>query len=449
MFHTKSKKINIVAAVMFAVGAMIGGGVFALTGIALERTGPSAIISFIGAAIMVLFSALSFAVIASEDSGKNSGYAYVGKLLNHELWGFVTSWCFYLSGAVAVAFVLDAFGIYLHDFIAPGISPIIGALIAAGVLTLVNLGPASEIGKIESVLVGGKLLILLLLICFGIWHFHVGDLAPFTPHGSTQIFTTSAFIFIAFLGFNVITNISSEIKNPRKTIPRALIVSMIVVTVVYVGVVIALLAGNISDYSEASVGIAARNLIGPTGAWLVIIGALVSTLSSANANMLGCSEIMVGLALRKQVPTILGHMRNGHPYVSVFIGTVLYVMLIISGQIQTVINLANVTAIVALIIVDVAAVKALRSKEHGGLRLPFGRLLPMLGAAGATLQLLFTPITATVLGCVLVAFGLGVYTLRQRLHIPRLHQQILQTVAKTDAPLMRSLKGQKSVRSTE
>jgi amino acid transporter len=440
MHRVKNKKIHIIAAVMFAVGAMIGGGVFALTGIALERTGPSAIVSFVGAAVMVLFSALSFAVIASEASAKNPGYAYVGKLLGHEIWSFVTSWCFYLSGAIAVAFVLDAFGVYLHDFIAPSLSPIVGALIAAGVLTLVNLGPASEIGKIESLLVGGKLLILLLLIGFGIAHFHVGELTPFIPHGSTQIFTTSAFIFIAFLGFNVITNISSEIKNPRKTIPRAIIISMVVVTIVYVGVVVALLAGGISDYSEASVGIAARHLIGPTGAWLVIIGALISTLSSANANMLGCSEIMVRLAMRKQVPTILGHMRNGHPYVSVLAGTVLYVTLIISGRIQTVINLANVTAIVALIIVDVAAVKALASKTHSGLRLPFGWLLPVLGIAGAALQLFFTPLIATVLGCVLVAFGVGIYALRNRLHIPHLHRQILQTVAETDGPLTRSLK---------
>lgn len=439
----QTKSIRLITATAFAVGAMIGGGVFVLTGDALKQTGPSALLSFLIAGIIVLFSALSFAVIASEAPPKKPGYTYVGKVLGSPVWAFLTSWCFYLSGIIAAAFVLHAFGVYFHSFITPRIPTLVWALLGAVVLTFVNLGPASEIGKVETLLVSGKLFVLLLLIFFGVMHFNSASLFPFSPQGTSHIFTTSAFLFIAFLGFNVITNISGDIDHPQKTVPRAILLSMIIVTIVYAGVVIALLAAHISNYSEASVGVAAQHLIGPIGGWLVVIGALVSTLSSANANILGSSEVMVRLAAEKEVPTILGHMRNGHPYVSVLAGAGLYIILLLTRQTAVVINLANVTAIVALVVVNIAAAKALASRTHTGMRLPFGWLLPAMGAVGALMQFAFMPFESLVIGLALSASGIIVYALRRHYHIPKLHQENIAAIAKIESPLVRALKQSK------
>jgi amino acid transporter len=433
------KKIRLLTATAFAVGAMIGGGVFVLTGTALKDTGPSALLAFLMAGVVVLLSAMSFAVIASEAPPKKSGYTYVGKVLGSPIWSFLTSWCFYLSGIIAAAFVLNAFGVYVNGFITHNISALVWALVGAGALTLVNLGPASEIGKIETFLVGGKMLVLLLLVGFGLAHFHTSALHPFSPHGSSKILTTSAFLFIAFLGFNVITNISGDIDQPRKTVPRAIGLSMLIVAFVYVGVVIALLMAHISNYSEASVGVAAQQLIGPVGGGLVVAGALVSTLSSANANILGSSEVMVRLAANKDVPTILGHMRNGHPYVSVLAGALLYFVLILTGKTDVIVNLANVTAIVALIIVNIAAAKALASKTHRGLRLPLGWLLPVLGAIGALSQFAFMPVGSLAIGLALAFGGLAVYALRKEYHVPRLHQELVRAVEHVEGPLGQAL----------
>lgn len=435
----KTTKIRLITATAFAIGAMIGGGVFVLTGGALAQSGPAALISFLVAGFVVLLSALSFAVIASEAPPTKSGYTYAGKVLGSPAWSFLISWCFYLSGIIGAAFVLNAFGTYVHSFMTPHVSALFWALVGAAFLTLANLGPASEIGKIETFLVGGKLLILILLVGFGLGHFHYQTLSPFSPHGTAQVFSTSASLFIAFLGFNVITNIAGDIEKPRKTVPQAILLSMAVVTCVYAGVVIALLSAHIHDYSEASVGVAAQHLIGPVGGGLVIIAALVSTLSSANANILGSSEIMVRLAANKDVPTVLGHMRNGHPYVSVLAGAALYVLLLLTGRTAVIINLANVTAIVALVIMNIAAAKALASKSHQGIRLPCGWLLPVLGAVTACAQLVFMPLVSSIIGLALTAAGLIVFGLRARFHMPRLHQELLHTFHTTQGPLSRSL----------
>lgn len=435
----RGKKIRLLTATAFAVGAMIGGGVFVLTGTALQQAGPAALVAFLIAGLTVLLSALSFAVIASQAEAKKSGYTFAGKMLGSPAWSFLISWCFYLSGIIAAAFVLNAFGIYVQHFIVHNSSALMWALISAGILTLVNLGPASEIGKIETFLVGGKLVVLLLLICFGIAHLHATNLHPFNPHGSSHIFTTSAFLFIAFLGFNVITNISGDIENPRRTVPRAILLSMLVVTFIYLGVVLSLLAAHISTYSEASVGVAAQHLIGPVGGMLIVAGALISTLSSANANILGSSEIIVRLAADKSVPTALGRMRNGHPYTSVFFGAVLYFILILTGRTDVIVDLANVTAIVALIIVNVAAARALTLTTYTGFRLPLGWFLPILGAIGALLQFAFMPISSLIIGLALSIGGVAIYALRRRYHYPQTHKEIVRIVNATNGPLSRSL----------
>jgi APA family basic amino acid/polyamine antiporter/amino acid efflux transporter len=441
MAKTNTQKIGLIASIAFAVGAMVGGGVFVLSGLALKQTGPSAILSFVIAGIMVLVSALSFATIASaKHSARYSGYELVGKALGSPIWSFFTSWSFYLAGIIGAAFVLNAFGLYLTQFFLKNQSAIFWALGGALAITLLNLGPASKIARVESFLVGLKLLILVLLIIFGIKFFSINDLKPFDPHGLNQILVSSAFLFIAFLGFNVINNISSDIKNPTKTIPRAIILSMLIVTIIYVGVVVALLAAHIHTYSEASVGAAAQKLIGPVGGVLIIIGALVSTLSSANANILGSSEIMIRLTLDKQVPTILGKLKHGHPYYSVLGGAFLYIILIASNQTNTIIGLANVSAIWALIIVNFGAYKLIKSNKYPGIiKLPGGKLLPVLGIIFSALELFFISPTTNLIGFGLILSGLILYLLRKRFHNVSLHLETKTIFEDIRGPLVRAL----------
>lgn len=432
-------KIGLVAATAFAVGAMIGGGVFVLTGLALKQAGPAALLSFLMAGVIVLLSAFSFVVIASKAEAKDSGYAYVGQVLS-PIWGFMTSWCFYLAGIIGAAFVLNAFGAYVHEFIWNGWPALIWALLGALILTLVNFGPASEIGKVETLLVVIKLLILGILIGFGLTHLSSADLVPFTAHGGGAVLKTSASLFIAFLGFNVITNISGDIDQPQRNVPRAILLSMIIVTVFYAGVVLALLAAGLTNFNEAAVGRAAQVLIGPLGGGLIVAGALIATLSSANANILGSSEIMVRLAARKEVPSILGKLYRGHPFVSVLLGAVLYSLLIVTGQTRMVIGLANATAIVALIIVNLAAARALMSPQHDGLRLPLGPMIPILGIIGAAWQFVYMPASTLVIAGLLILLGTGVYWVRADYLLPREQKRAAEAVAAVNGPIGRSLK---------
>jgi basic amino acid/polyamine antiporter, APA family len=434
----QQQKIGLVSCVAFAVGTMVGAGVFVLSGLAVKKAGPAALVSFGLAALLVLLSALSFAVVASLARAGESGYGYVGRALG-EYWGFVASWAFWLGGVIGAAFVLNAFGEYLHAFFAHGVPVVVWALIAAAVLTLLNLGPASAIGRAETLLVAVKIAILALLIVFAFVHLGRARFTPFAPHGGGAILTTSGLLFIAYLGFNVVCNMAGDVEDARRTVPLAILISMGLVVLVYLGVVVALLAGQLHTFTEASVGTAAKRLMGGWGGVLIPIGALVSTLSAGNANILGSSEIMVRLAAARQVPTLLGRMWHGHPALSVLAGALLYVVLILSRQTASVVALANVAAIVAMALVNLAAARAMRRDEPGALRLPLGPLLPVLGLLAALAQLLFIGRAEVAIGLALVFAGSGVYALRGRFHHPVHHAAIHAALARGDTPAARAL----------
>ncbi|GAA1922766.1 APC family permease [Nocardioides marmoribigeumensis] len=438
--------IGLWSCVAFAVGTMVGAGVFVLSGLAVERAGPAALASFVLAGVLVLLSALSFTVVASRAGQGESGYAYVGRALGG-YWRFFALWAFYVGGVIGVAFVLGAFGAYVHDFFVDGVPALVWAVAGAVVLTLLNLGPADLIGRAETALVALKVGILALLIVFAFIHLDRASFTPFAPHGASSVVTTSGLLFVAYLGFNVVCSMAPEVRDARRTIPRAIVLSMAIVVVVYLGVVVALLAGGITTYDEASVGQAAENLMGSWGGVLIPVAALVSTLSAANANILGSSEIMVRLAVRKDVPTVLGRMWHGHPAVSVLGGAVLYVVLLLTGSTDSVVSLANVAAIAAMAVVNVGAYAAMRHDPRGGVRLPGGPVLPVLGLVTALSQLFFLDWVPVLVGAGLLAAGSVLYLVRHRFHHPVDHAALQHEVDHGRTPGVRAVGGRRRVQA--
>src|SRR3954468_7585660 len=123
-------KIGLLSCIAFAVGTMIGAGVFVLSGPAIHNVGPAALISYGTAGVCVLFSALSFSAIASMAPAGASGYAYVRTVFG-PYWGFITSWAFYISGIIGCAFILNGFGVYFQQFFVPSSNSLIVSLVTA------------------------------------------------------------------------------------------------------------------------------------------------------------------------------------------------------------------------------------------------------------------------------------------------------------------------------
>jgi APA family basic amino acid/polyamine antiporter len=199
----RSEGLGIFAAIAFAVGNMVGAGVFVLSGILIDLAGPSAVLSYLICGVLVAFSGLSYAALASIFPEDGGGYLYARRMLGEYL-GFLAGWSMYISQIVVTSFVLLGLGIYLNLLVGAKFDPRLGALAGIILLTALNLRGLSEAGKAEIALVVTKVSILVLLAVFGMMQITRADFAPFFAHGPKGVLTGMTSVFFAYIGFQVV-----------------------------------------------------------------------------------------------------------------------------------------------------------------------------------------------------------------------------------------------------
>ena len=434
--------IGLIPCLAFAVGTMIGGGVFSLSGVAVDQAGPSALLAYLLAGGVMLLSALSFVVIASRAKPGESGYAPLTQLLG-QAWHFMTAWGFYLNAVTAIAFVLVSFGSYLTQYFAKGLKPVQAALLGLAALALLNLGPADAVGRAETFLVGIKIAILLVLVAFGIGNIKQATFLPFLPNGPSSLVATTALLFTAYTGFNTVTNMAGEVRDAQRTVPRAIILSVLISAAIYMGVIVALLASGQHNLGGAGLAKAAQALMGDWGAYLVAFAACVSTLSGANANLLGSSELTIRLTAHNDVPPVLGRTTGkGNPFVSVIFGSAAAAVLIAVGGLDSIVSLSNVSAIFAMLVVDVGAFKVARAGwTSPGFRLPWGGTIPVLGFLAAAAQLPALGWKSLAVTSALMGAGYLVFSQRHRTALGGgVVERVRQLIAALETPLARALR---------
>jgi amino acid transporter len=432
--------IGLVACLAFAVGTMVGGGVFTLSGVAIDMAGPSAIVSYLIAGLVMLLSALSFVTIATRAAPGDSGYGPIGTILG-PAWRFLVMWGFYVNGATILTFLLLSFGDYLNEFFLAGLGATAAALIATLAISALNLGPADLVAKAETWVVGLKIGILVFFIVWGISEIGNAQFEPFAPGGEQGIREASALLFTAYTGFNVVTNMAGAVRNPRRTVPLAVIGSVLISGVIYIGVILAMLASGVEDFGSTGVGEAATALMGEWGGYLIAFAACISTLSGANANLLGASEVMIRLVGQGDAPPVLARTtRSGHPLLSVLLIGALTLVLVLVARVDNIVTYANVAALVAMVVVNVAAFQLARKGWPGeGLRLPGGPVIPAIATVACLGQFVALDWPQALIGLGLVAAGLLIYRSRHRQEFgDGAELRAREAVDELDTPLLRA-----------
>lgn len=433
--------IGLVQCLAFAVGTMVGGGVFTLSGTAINNAGPAALLAYALAGLVMLLSALSFTAIAVRAAPGDSGYGPISDLLG-PAWRFFVMWAFYINGAMLLMFLLISFGDYLHEYFLSALAPTAAALIATGVIAALNLGPTALVARAETAVVGLKIALLLMLVAWGLAELTGDALKPFSPHGSKAVVDTTALLFTAYTGFNVVTNMASRLHRPERTVPLAVIGSIVISAVIYIGVILAMLASGVTHFGPDGVGQAATALMGNWGGMLIAFAACLSTLSGANANLLGASEVMLRLVAQGDAPEAVGRTTaGGHPWMSVLIIGVATVVLVLVANVNHIVNYANVSALLAMIVVNIATIRLARRGWPGeGLRLPGGPALPIVAILACLTQFPSLGLRDDLIGGAIVLAGFIIYARRHDVRFGgnarHLAQQALHDVA---TPLGRAL----------
>ena len=303
-------------ALTIGVGTMIGAGIFLLSGVAVALTGPAAIFSYVAAGIVCVITAASAAELATGMPTSGGDYYFVSRSLG-PAFGAISGVGIWLSLTFAISFYLFGLGEYLAQFMP--LTPFWGAFAGGVLLTALNVFGAKESGRTQVVVVLALLVILGVFSVVAAFHIEADNYVPFYPFGTAPIASTTALVFVSFLGFVKIAAVAEEIKEPSKNLPRTLIGSVALVTLLYVLIVLVIAGifpqrtiGQVRDPLTA----AARAIMGGFGGAVIIFAGLLATLSSANASIMAASRINLAMARDRMVPKWLSaiHPRRLTPY---------------------------------------------------------------------------------------------------------------------------------------
>jgi len=357
--RTLKRTLGLWSATAINVGAIIGGGIFVVTGIVAGLAGSALVVSMAIAAVIAVFTALGFAELTAWQPVEGSVYEYARQLVS-PFSGFLTGWMWIVSNTFAGAAVALGFAYYFAAAVRVLPVNVVAAVICVA-FTALNFVGIRQSALFNNVLVATKLVILGFFVVFGLMHVNTANFVPFAPFGS-GVFYGAYFIFFAYGGFARVAVVAEEVKDAKRTVPRAVLLSLAISTVVYilVGIIAVGLAGS-AELAKSNSPL--TDAISATGSSLamqiVSFGGLVATASVLLTSILGVSRMAYAMARRKDMPQALSklHQKFGTPYYSIWIAGVLMALLVLFVDLTQVVAISTFAILFYYAIANLAAFK--------------------------------------------------------------------------------------------
>lgn len=317
---TKKGPLGLLSVISIGIGGMVGGGIFAVLGLAVQLSGGGTYIAFALAGIVALITSYSYAKLSVAYPSQGGTVEFLDQAFGPGLITGGLNVLLFLSYIVMISLYAFAFGSYLSSFFPVDSQVLWRHIGTSGIIILMtglNVLGARAVGKAEEGIVAFKISILMLFILVGIWSVNTGQLQPSTWAPFISLVAGGMIIFVAYEGFELIANSAEDVKNPSKTLPRAYYYTVIFVIALYVLVSI-VTVGNLplnqivaaKDYALAA---AAKPFLGVFGFTLVAIAALLSTGSAINATLYGTARVSYIVAKDGELPVILEKDIWNHP----------------------------------------------------------------------------------------------------------------------------------------
>lgn len=442
-----ARRLGLFEATMIGVGAMIGAGIFVLTGIAVGNAGPAAVLAFALNGVVTLFTALSYAELASAIPEAGGGYSYIKKVMPNSI-AFMSGWMLWFAYIVACSLYAKGFGSYFLEFFERyvpsvtheiidffGRNPSIALLtVLIGILFLaINIIGTHATGKTENVITLAKIAILFVFIFFGakqVWsapEVTRENFTPLFPLGFSGVLAAMGLTFIAFEGYDLIATVSEEVKEPRRTIPKAILYSLGITIAVYLLVVFSCIAAVpsaeglptwqlLGKYREIGIIRAAQGFMPKFGVILILGGGLFATLSALNATIMASSRVVFSMGRDWMLPNTLSrvHSIRRTPVLAISLSGLLFLVVAVALPLEIIGISSSLLFLMTFALVNVALIMYRKRSTSSStpFRVPFFPLTPILGvltSAGlAVYQLINNPL-ALVLAAAWVLVGLTIY----------------------------------------
>jgi APA family basic amino acid/polyamine antiporter len=357
--------------VAYGVGNIIGAGIYVLVGEAAGLAGGMIWLAFLIGAVIALLTGLSYAELSSMYPRAASEYVFLGRAYGNRLLAFLTEWTMLVTEMVAAAAVSVGFAGYLsNEFSVPEL-PTAGVLLV--VLTVIAIGGVKDSLRLNTLLslvaIGG----LAIVVFAGIGK--IGSVSyTVSPYGLSGVIGAAALVFFAYIGFDNMSNISEETREPEKTIPRGLLIAVGITTVLYILVGIATvslasLEGLAS--SDAPLAYAVSAPLGTVAYDILTVIALLTTFNTVLVLLIVSSRIIYGMAREGALPSFLGRIskRTRTPMIASVIILAVTLAFLPLGKVGIIAKVTSFGSLLTFALVNIALLHLRRVAPH--LRRPF------------------------------------------------------------------------------
>ena len=431
-----ARDLGFLEAYTLGLGTMIGAGIFVLPGIVAEAAGPASMVSFAIGGVVALLAALSLSELATGMPRAGGSYYYVNHALG-SFFGTIVGWGMWGGLMFATAFYMLGFGQYLLNQPSTAIGVVLAGLVMTSLLVLLNYRGVKETGSFQNVIVVALVGLILVFIAVGLLSVDPELLTPFTAgEGWAAVGATAGTVFVTFIGFEVIATSAEEIEDPGRNLPLSMIAAVLTPTVLYVLVMLVstgvlpvpeLAASDVpvADVArEATGAFGALSIAGVVtvelsvvGGGVMIVGAILATISSANASILSAARVNFAMGRDRILTDWLNqiHTQYRTPYRAI-LATGAVILLLIAGPFP-IAFLADVAAFMFLItyaLVHTAVVVLRRADPDGyepDFRIPSSLypIVPALGVLTCLGVMLQMPLSVQLTSFGIVLVGVGWY----------------------------------------
>jgi basic amino acid/polyamine antiporter, APA family len=406
---TLSRNLSMFSITMIGVGGMIGAGIFVLTGTAANVAGPAVILTFLLNGIVTMFTALAYAELGSAFPEAGGGYLWVKEGLGGTN-GFLAGWMSWFAHAVAGSLYALAFGRFMTEFFVMLGLPMFGLtvdqlslvfmVLIVVLFTYINFQGVSETGSIGNIITMIKIVILLLFVVFGMAamfgtpNWDARFTADFMPNGIMGVFTAMGLTFVAFEGYEIISQSGEEAIDPKRNIPRAIFLAIGIAVTIYILVgITAIGAVNPPNgqpaylYLGEQKEIAVIEVAGQTFPWgigriVLLISGIVSTMSALNATTYSSSRVSFAMGRDHNLPAFFSKIdvKKHTPIWAIIASSLLMIIMGLSLPIDDVAAAADIMFLLLFLQVNVTLM-TLRKKMpelDRGFRVPWVPLIPVV-----------------------------------------------------------------------
>ncbi|OKP92406.1 amino acid permease [Paenibacillus sp. P32E] len=429
-----SKTLGALDLTMLGVGAIIGTGIFVMTGVAAaEHAGPALVLSFVLAGIACVLSALCYSEFASTIPVSGSAYAY-SYVAFGELLAWILGWDLVLEYGVAAAAVssgwsgyfqglLDGFGLHLPTALSGAYNADKGTFINLPAIIIILLisflltRGVKETARFNAIMVIIKLTVVILFIVTGVFYVKPENWTPFMPFGLHGVVNGAATVFFAYIGFDALSTAAEEVKRPQRDLPIGIISSLAICTVLYI-VVSLVLTGivpyqslNVSDPVSFALRFVDQNMI----AGLISVGAIAGMTTVLLVLLFGQTRLMFAISRDGLLPQTLSKVssKTHTPVRSTWM--VGGIIAVVTGfvPLDRLANLTSIGTLFAFLVVSlgVIALRYTHPNLKRGFKVPWVPVIPLLSAAACG-YLMYNLGRDTWIGFVIwLVIGLIIYAL--------------------------------------